>query len=57
MEANDLTKEYGNGEVTIVCGKNSLCIHAAQCVKNNPDVLQTKESRELTRNFINRKNY
>ena len=43
MDANDLTKEYSNGEVTIVW-KNNLCIHAAQCVKNNPDVLDKLHS-------------
>ena len=42
MEANDLTKEYSNGEVTIVW-KNALCIHSANCVKNNPDVFHPKE--------------
>ena len=35
MDANNLTKEYSNGEVTIVW-QSSKCIHAAQCVKNNP---------------------
>ena len=42
MDAKDLTKEYSNGEVTIVW-KNSLCKHAAECVKNNPDVIKPKE--------------
>ena len=42
MNAKDLTKEYTNGEVTIVW-KNSLCKHAAECVKNNPDVFKPKE--------------
>lgn len=42
MDAKDLTKEYSNGEVTIVW-KNSLCKHAAECVKNNPDVFKPKE--------------
>ena len=42
MYAKDLTKEYSNGEVTIVW-KNSLCKHAAECVKNNPDVFKPKE--------------
>lgn len=32
MDTNDLTKEYTNDEVTIVW-KNSLCKHAAECVK------------------------
>ena len=42
MDAKDLTKEYTNGEVTIVW-KNALCKHAAECVKNNPDVFKPKE--------------
>ncbi|WP_395065627.1 (4Fe-4S)-binding protein [Flavobacterium sp.] len=42
METNDLTKEYSNGKVTIVW-KNALCIHSANCVKNNPDVFHPKE--------------
>ena len=47
MEANDLTKEYSNGEVTIVW-KNALCIHSANCVKNNPDVFKPKEKPWIT---------
>ncbi|WP_298392813.1 (4Fe-4S)-binding protein [Flavobacterium sp.] len=42
MNSNDLTKEYTNGEVTIVW-KNGLCQHAAACVKNNPEVFKPKE--------------
>lgn len=42
MDATDLTKEYSNGEVTIVW-KNALCKHAAKCVKNNPEVFHPKE--------------
>ena len=42
MDANNLTKEYSNGEVTIVW-QSSKCIHAAQCVKNNPAVFKPKE--------------
>ena len=42
MDAKDLTKEYSNGEVTIFW-KNNLCKHAAECVKNNPDVFKPKE--------------
>ena len=47
MEANDLTKEYSNGEVTIVW-KNALCTHSANCVKNNPDVFKPKEKPWIT---------
>lgn len=42
MVAKDLCKENSNGEVTIVW-KNTLCIHAAECVKNNDDVFKPQE--------------
>ena len=42
MDANNLTKEYTNGEVTIVW-QSGKCIHSAMCVKNNPDVFKPKE--------------
>jgi len=42
MNPDNLTKEYTNGEVTIVW-QSGKCIHAAQCVKNNPDVFRPKE--------------
>ncbi len=42
MDKNDLTKEYSNGEVTIVW-KSAKCIHSANCVKNNPAVFQPHE--------------
>ena len=42
MDPKDLTKEYTNGEVTIVW-QNAKCIHSANCVRNNPNVFQPKE--------------
>ena len=42
MDTNNLTKEYTNGEVTIVW-QSGKCIHSAMCVKNNPDVFKPKE--------------
>lgn len=42
MNPKDLTKEYTNGEVTIVW-QSAKCIHSANCVRNNPDVFQPKE--------------
>lgn len=42
MDAKDIKKEYTNGGVTIVW-QSGKCIHAAMCVKNNPDVFQPKE--------------
>ena len=46
MDPNNLTKEYSNGEVTIVW-QSGKCIHSANCVKNNPDVFAyTRELNE-----------
>ncbi len=42
MNPKDITKEYTNGEVTIVW-QSAKCIHSANCVRNNPDVFQPKE--------------
>lgn len=42
MDPKDITKEYTNGEVTIVW-QSAKCIHSANCVRNNPDVFQPKE--------------
>jgi uncharacterized Fe-S cluster protein YjdI len=39
MDPKDLTKEYTNGEVTIVW-QSGKCIHSANCVRNNPDVFK-----------------
>ena len=36
------TKEYSNGEITVVW-KQELCIHAAFCAKQLPSVFQPKE--------------
>lgn len=42
MDPKKTTKEYTNGEITIVwqAGK---CIHSANCVRNNPEVFKPKE--------------
>lgn len=42
MDKSSITKEYTNGEVTIVW-QSSKCIHSANCVKNNPEVFHPKE--------------
>jgi len=42
MNPQDITKEYTNGEVTIVW-QSGKCIHSANCVRNNPDVFQPQE--------------
>jgi len=39
----EVTKEYTNGEVTVVW-KNSLCIHSAKCVRGLPGVFNTQQS-------------
>ena len=42
MDPNNITKEYTNGEVTVVW-QSGKCIHSGNCVRNNPDVFQPKE--------------
>lgn len=42
MDPEHLIKEYMNGKVTVVW-QSGKCIHAAECVRNNPEVFQTKE--------------
>ncbi|MDX2188311.1 MAG: (4Fe-4S)-binding protein [Bacteroidota bacterium] len=42
MDKNNITKEYTNGEITIVW-QSGKCIHSGVCVQNNPDVFQPKE--------------
>ena len=39
----EVTKEYTNGEVTIVW-KNTLCKHSANCVKGLPEVFNSREN-------------
>ena len=43
MDPKNLTKEYSNGEVTIVW-KNALCKHSANCVRGLPGVFNSKAS-------------
>lgn len=47
MEPKDITKEYSNGEVTIVW-QSGKCIHSGNCVKNNPEVFKPKEKPWIT---------
>lgn len=42
MKMKDVTKEYSNGEITVVW-KAALCQHAGICVKTLPDVYKPKE--------------
>ncbi len=41
MDPHNLTKEYSNGEVTVVW-KNALCTHSANCVRGLPTVFNTR---------------
>ena len=43
----ELKKEYSNGELTIVW-KPKMCIHAAECVKELPNVYKPKEKPWIT---------
>lgn len=56
------TKEYSNGEVTVLWRSN-LCKHAAACVKNSPNVFRptqrpwidvSKASTEELMNTVNK---
>lgn len=47
MNSKDITKEYTNGEVTIVW-QSGKCIHSGNCVRNNPDVFKPKEKPWIT---------
>lgn len=42
MDKNNITKEYTNGEITIVW-QSVKCIHSGNCIRNNPQVFQPKE--------------
>jgi uncharacterized Fe-S cluster protein YjdI len=42
MDKNNLTKEYRNGEITIVW-QSSKCIHSANCVKHLSSVFKPSE--------------
>ncbi|NUM51450.1 MAG: (4Fe-4S)-binding protein [Flavobacteriales bacterium] len=43
MDKKNITKHYSNGEITVVW-QSGKCIHSANCVKNLPQVFNTKES-------------
>ena len=42
MDLHNLTKEYTNGEITVVW-QSGKCIHSGNCVKNLPSVFRPKE--------------
>ena len=43
MDKSNITKEYTNGEVTVVW-QSGLCAHSGNCVKNLSSVFKPKES-------------
>jgi uncharacterized Fe-S cluster protein YjdI len=42
MDKNNVTKEYSNGEISVVW-QSSKCIHSGICFSNLPKVFQPKE--------------
>ncbi|MCB0649549.1 MAG: (4Fe-4S)-binding protein [Saprospiraceae bacterium] len=42
MDKNNITKEYSNGEITVVW-QSGKCIHSGNCVRNLPEVFKPKE--------------
>jgi uncharacterized Fe-S cluster protein YjdI len=42
MNKNNITKEYSNGEITVVW-QSGKCIHSASCVRNLSAVFKPKE--------------
>jgi len=43
MNKDQITKEYSNGEITVVW-QSGKCIHSGNCVRNLPSVFKPKES-------------
>lgn len=43
MDKTNLTKEYTNGEITVVW-QSVKCTHSANCVRNLPQVFQPKDT-------------
>ncbi|MBK7633045.1 MAG: (4Fe-4S)-binding protein [Saprospiraceae bacterium] len=42
MDKKNVTKEYTNGQITVVW-QAGLCIHSGNCVRNNPEVFKPKQ--------------
>lgn len=42
MDKNNITKNYTNGEITVVW-KSGKCIHSGNCVRNLSPVFNPKE--------------
>ncbi len=43
MDKSNITKEYSNGEITVVW-QSGKCAHSANCVKNLASVFKPKET-------------
>lgn len=43
MDKTNITKEYTNGEITVVW-QSAKCIHSGNCVRNLPQVFQPRNS-------------
>lgn len=43
MDKSNITKEYSNGDITVVW-KSGLCTHSANCVRNLAPVFRPRES-------------
>ena len=41
MDKNNVTKQYSNGEITVVW-QSLKCIHSGNCIKNLPAVFKPK---------------
>lgn len=54
MDKNNLTKEYTNGEITIVW-QSAKCIHSGKCVQNMAEVFKPKEQPWIQLNNNNEK--
>jgi uncharacterized Fe-S cluster protein YjdI len=42
MDLNDVSKEYSNGEITVIW-KPAKSIHSGNCARNLPEVFRPKE--------------
>jgi uncharacterized Fe-S cluster protein YjdI len=42
MDPKNITKEYSNGEITVIW-QSGKCAHSGNCVRNLPNVFKPKE--------------
>ncbi|MFA7444423.1 MAG: (4Fe-4S)-binding protein [Flavobacteriaceae bacterium] len=43
MDRKNITKEYSNGEITVIW-QSGKCTHSANCVRNLPQVFNPRET-------------